>query len=261
MTLQFSKYQGTGNDFIMLDNTSGIYDKLSITDIQQFCDRKYGIGADGFISINLCRDFDFEMVYYNADGTQSFCANGARCAVAFAEKLNLLHSFQASFLAIDGPHQALICEDEVKVKMSDVEPLQYLDSCYVVQTGSPHLIILDTDHQTKHVQEVGRQYRYNETYQKEGINVNLMAIQDSHIQVATYERGVEDETLSCGTGVTACALVYAQLHQLSKGNVKVVTKGGNLQVEWQLNSDHSYSEVYLTGSAKHVYNGTYELKW
>ena len=260
MTLQFSKYQGTGNDFIMLDNTSCIYDKLSLTDIQQLCDRKFGIGADGLILIGLRQGYDFEMVYYNADGTQSFCGNGARCAVAFSAKLGILPSFHTTFLAIDGTHQAWICEDEVKLKMSDVEPIQYLGNSYTVQTGSPHYVLLDDNHTHAHVLELGRAIRYNATYQKEGINVNLMAIKENYIQVATYERGVEAETLSCGTGVTAAALVYAQLQQIQKGSTRVLTKGGHLQVQWQLNSDHSYSEVYLTGPAKLVYNGTYELE-
>lgn len=260
MTLQFSKYQGTGNDFIMLDNTSGIYDKLSITDIQQLCDRKFGIGADGFISIHLGRDFDFEMVYYNADGTQSFCGNGARCAVAFAGSLGLLKGPHTQFLAIDGIHEAWLCQNEVKLKMSDVEPIQYLDNSYVVQTGSPHYVLLDDKHTHAHVLEVGRSIRYNERFDKKGINVNLMAIQENYIQVATYERGVEDETLSCGTGVTAAALVFAQLQEIPSGKVQVQTKGGDLMVEWQQQNDLSFSEVFLTGPAKHVYNGTYELK-
>ena len=260
MTLSFFKYQGTGNDFIMLNNTSGIYDKLSIADIQELCDRKFGIGADGLISIALHEVSDFEMVYYNADGTQSFCGNGARCAVAFAGSLGLLKGPHTQFLAIDGMHEAWLCQNDVKLKMSDVEPIQYMDKSYVVQTGSPHYVLLDDMHTHAHVLEVGRAIRYNERFQKDGINVNLMEITADGIRVATYERGVEDETLSCGTGVTAAALVYAQLQDLQKGAVKVVTKGGHLQVQWQFNSDHSYSEVYLTGPAKLVYNGTYELE-
>jgi diaminopimelate epimerase len=260
MTLSFFKYQGTGNDFIMLNNTSGIYDKLSLADIQQLCDRKFGIGADGLISIALCQDHDFEMVYYNADGTQSFCGNGARCAVAFAAKLGILPSFHTTFLAIDGTHQAWICEEEVKLKMSDVGPIQCSENAYVVQTGSPHYVLLDDLHTHEHVLEVGRSIRYSESFQKDGINVNLLEITADGIRVATYERGVENETLSCGTGVTAAALVYAQLQDLQKGAVKVVTKGGQLQVQWQLKPEHAYTEVYLTGPAKLVYNGTYELE-
>lgn len=260
MTLQFSKYQGTGNDFIMLDNTLGTHDNLSIADIQLLCNRKFGIGADGLIALKAHASLDFEVVYYNADGTQSFCGNGARCAVAYAHTLGLLNSPHTTFLAIDGPHEAWLCEDEVRLKMANVPPILVLENGYEVQTGSPHFILEDTNHHTTHVVEVGRHIRYNDTYQKEGINVNLVAIQENHIQVATYERGVEDETLSCGTGVTAAALVFAQLQEISFGKVQVQTKGGDLMVEWQQQNDLSFCEVFLTGPAKHVYNGTYELK-
>ena len=260
MTLQFSKYQGTGNDFIMLDNTLGTYDNLSIADIQLLCNRKFGIGADGLIALKAHASLDFEVVYYNADGTQSFCGNGARCAVAFAHTLGLMHSPHTTFIAIDGPHEAWRCEDEVRLKMANVPPILVLENSYVVQTGSPHYIIEDANHHTAHVVEMGRHIRYNDTYRKDGINVNLMAIQENRIQVATYERGVEDETLSCGTGVTAAALVYAQLQMLPFGKVQVQTKGGELMVEWQQQNDLSFSNVFLTGPAQHVYNGTYELK-
>ncbi|MEN9968782.1 MAG: hypothetical protein RIR94_964 [Bacteroidota bacterium] len=260
MTLQFSKYQGTGNDFIMLDNTLGTYDNLSIADIQLLCNRKFGIGADGLIALKMHASLDFEVVYYNADGTQSFCGNGARCAVAFAHTLGLMHSPHTTFMAIDGPHEAWRCEDEVRLKMANVPPILVLENGYVVQTGSPHFVLEDTNHHTAHVVEVGRHIRYNDTYRKVGINVNLMAIKENHIQVATYERGVEDETLSCGTGVTAAALVYAQLQMIPFGKVQVHTKGGELMVEWQQQNDLSFGNVFLTGPAKHVYNGTYELK-
>lgn len=260
MTLQFSKYQGTGNDFIMLDNTLGVYDNLSIADIQLLCQRKFGIGADGLIALQKHPKLDFEVIYFNADGTQSFCGNGARCAVAFAHTLGLLKTPHTHFLAIDGPHEAWLCQDEVRLKMADVPPIVVLESGYEVQTGSPHFILEDTNHDTSHVLEVGRHIRHNPTYNKVGINVNLLAIQDNYIQVATYERGVEDETLSCGTGVTAAALVFAQINGLQAGKVSVQTKGGNLIVEWNKRPDASYDEVYLTGPAKHVYNGTYELK-
>jgi diaminopimelate epimerase len=162
-------------------------------------------------------------------------------------------------MAIDGPHEAWLCEDEVRLKMANVPPILVLDNGFVVQTGSPHYVLQDANHQPSHVIEVGHQIRYNDTYRKEGINVNLMAIQENFIEVATYERGVENETLSCGTGVTACALVYAQLNHLQTGQIQIQTKGGQLLVEWQVNPDQSFSEVYLTGPAKRVYNGTYEL--
>ena len=260
MTIAFSKYQGTGNDFIMLDNTAAAYDNLSISHIQSLCARKFGIGADGLILIEKHPGYDFEMRYYNADGTQSFCGNGARCAVAFAAKLGLLQSAQTQFLAIDGPHEAWLCEAEVKLKMSDVAPLKSLANAFEVQTGSPHYVLLDDNHSHDHVVEFGRSIRYSAAYQKEGINVNLLQLIQDGIQVATYERGVEDETLSCGTGVTAAALVYAQLNQLAQGKVQVRTKGGQLMVEWQRQPDLSFTAVYLTGPALQVYTGIYEFK-
>lgn len=260
MTLHFTKYQGTGNDFIMLDNSKGLHDNLSISAIQLLCHRKFGIGADGLILIQQHPTLDFEMVYYNADGSQSFCGNGARCAVAFAGKLGMLKGPQTRFLAIDGPHEAWLCQDEVRLKMSDVEPIQSLKDAFVVHTGSPHYILLDDNHSHEHVLEIGRSIRYNELFRLEGINVNLMVFQEQGIQVATYERGVEDETLSCGTGVTAAALVYAALKQIQIGKVQIQTKGGPLMVEWQMQADQSFTDVYLTGPATHVYNGIYELK-
>ncbi|MEY3099306.1 MAG: hypothetical protein RIS63_194 [Bacteroidota bacterium] len=260
MRLPFYKYQGTGNDFIMLDHTSSLDDKLSVVAIQQLCDRKFGIGADGLIVIQRTEGYDFEMVYYNADGTQSFCGNGARCAVAFAARLGLLHAADTHFLAIDGVHQAWLCQDEVKLKMNDVKPIKSIGEAFELHTGSPHYVLLDANHDSDHVINLGRAIRYNSTYQKYGINVNLMELHENGIRVATYERGVEGETLSCGTGVTAAALVFAQLRQRNKGSIEVQTKGGLLQVQWQMNADQSFSEIYLTGPAKLVYNGIHELE-
>jgi len=260
MQVKFSKYQGTGNDFILLNNLSGSYDALSVDDIKLLCNRRFGIGADGLIKINQSFSKAFEMDYYNSDGSKSFCGNGARCAVAFAHTLGLLTNPHTKFMAIDGPHEAWLCQEEVRLKMANVAPIVELENGYEVQTGSPHFILEDSNHQSSHVVEVGRSIRYNETYGNEGINVNLMSIHENHIQVATYERGVEDETLSCGTGVTAAALVFAQIKGLPSGKVKVQTKGGELLVEWNRRLDASFDEVYLTGPAKHVYNGTYEFK-
>ena len=260
MTLHFDKYQGTGNDFILLDNTSNAYDNLSINQIKLLCDRKYGIGADGLILIQRHRDFDFEMIYYNADGTQSFCGNGSRCAVLYAAKIGLLTSSQTHFVAIDGPHDAWLCQDEVKIKMSDVQPIQCLDNAFVIDTGSPHYVLLDDNHNASHVEEVGRRIRYSDNYKAAGINVNLLEIGQKHIRVATYERGVEHETLSCGTGVTGAALVYAHIAQILEGKIPVHTKGGPLMVEWKYNTDQTFSDVYLIGPAHFVFKGTYEFK-
>ncbi|MFM8595809.1 MAG: diaminopimelate epimerase [Flavobacteriales bacterium] len=259
MKLSFSKYQGAGNDFIMLDNFDGNYDNLSISDIQQACDRKFGIGADGLILLQRHPELEFEVRYYNADGTQSFCGNGARCAVAFAGKLGLLKAPQTRFLAIDGIHEAWLCETEIKIKMADVHAVEQNAAAFILNTGSPHYVILDEDHSSEHVTTKGQQIRYSDTYKEQGINVNLLKHTETGIQVATYERGVEAETLSCGTGVTAAALVYAQLQKIKQGQVKVLTKGGELAVQWQANPDGSFSEIYLIGPAQFVFSGIYEF--
>lgn len=259
MTIEFYKYQGTGNDFIMLDNTSGQHDNLSIEEIQKMCDRKFGIGADGLIRIDQHAQVDFHMTYYNADGTQSFCGNGARCAVAFAGFLGLLKSALTEFTAIDGIHQAWLCQEEVKLKMADVAPIKVLDTAYVLHTGSPHYVMLDDNHQSEHVIAKGREIRYSPTYQDQGINVNLLSVGQNSIRVATYERGVESETLSCGTGVTAAALVVAKLQNIPQGSLDIQTKGGQLKVQWQQRADGSYTEVFLIGPAKSVYKGNYLL--
>jgi diaminopimelate epimerase len=260
MTLVFTKYQGTGNDFIMLDNTKGVYDNLSITDIKLLCQRKFGIGSDGLIMLQLHPHLDFEMIYFNADGSQSFCGNGARCAVSYAAKLGLLNGPFTRFLAIDGQHEAWLCGDEIKLKMADAGPIKIHEQAFEVNTGSPHYVVLDANHATDNVLKIGRLIRYSEAYQEEGINVNLLHIDTDLIHVATYERGVEDETLSCGTGVTAAALVYAQIHNQRKGNVRIKTKGGQLLVEWEIKEDNSFSAIYLTGPAKQVFQGNYELE-
>jgi diaminopimelate epimerase len=259
VTITFLKYQGTGNDFIMLDNTSGQHDNLSIEEIQKMCDRKFGIGADGLIRIDQHAQVDFQMTYYNADGTQSFCGNGARCAVAFAGFLGLLKSAQTEFIAIDGKHQAWLCQEEVKLKMADVLPIKVLDAAFELHTGSPHYVILDDNHQSDHVMAMGREIRYSPSYKTQGINVNLLSVGQNSIRVATYERGVENETLSCGTGVTAAALVVAQLQKIPQGSLDIQTKGGQLKVQWQQRADGSYTEVYLIGPAISVYKGNYLL--
>jgi diaminopimelate epimerase len=256
MQVEFSKYQGTGNDFILIDNRQGQCDNLSQSDIQYYCDRRFGIGADGLILIQLCSEAAFEMVYYNADGSQSFCGNGARCAVHFAGSLGI-DTRSVQFKAIDGFHYAAQCCDEVKIHMQDVHEITKDGSDFILNTGSPHYVSMNSDHSTETVVDFGKSIRYSEKFVQNGINVNLLAIENDGIRVATYERGVEDETLSCGTGVTACALVYAKLFPESGRHVKVKTKGGNLEVFWE-RSQHGFEQIYLVGPATFVYQGKIE---
>ncbi len=256
MQIEFSKYQGTGNDFILIDNRQGQCDNLSQTDIQFYCDRRFGIGADGLILIQSCSEAAFEMVYYNADGSQSFCGNGARCAVHFAHSLGI-DTRSVQFKAIDGFHNAAQCGEEVRIHMQDVHKIHADGNDFVLDTGSPHYVSLRDDHSYESVVSFGKSIRYSEKYTEKGINVNLMSIRKDGIQVATYERGVEDETLSCGTGVTACALVYAKHTKNESKHVKVFTKGGELTVAWESHFE-GYQSVFLIGPATLVYQGKIE---
>ncbi len=253
MEIEFSKYQGTGNDFILIDNRQGQCDNLSQSDIQFYCDRRFGIGADGLILIQLCSDASFEMVYFNADGSQSFCGNGARCAVHFASTLGI-DTRQVIFKAIDGMHSASQCGEEVRIHMQDVASVTRDGEAYVLHTGSPHYVTISDNHSSENVIQTGKSIRYNAVYQHDGINVNLLSIQENSISVATYERGVEDETLSCGTGVTACALVYALICDTTKQHVKVQTKGGQLEVFWK-KTETGFQDIFLVGPATFVFQG------
>ena len=211
--MEFYKYQGTGNDFVMIDNRSGEWDNLSIKNIQKLCDRRFGIGADGLIKINTKEGVDFEVDYYNSDGSKSFCGNGARCSVAFAHFLSIFKNNKTVFTAIDGLHKAEITEDIVKLKMGDVNDINIDGSDSVLDTGSPHYVKYVEDIANFNVFAEGNHIRNSENYREKGINVNFVEnISDDEIFVRTYERGVEDETFSCGTGVTASALTFLQKH-------------------------------------------------
>lgn len=260
MKLFFHKYQGTGNDFIMIDNNDSKYSDLTVNQIKYLCDRRFGIGADGLIKINSADGFDFEMDYYNADGTKSFCGNGARCSVMFAKEVGLVKGNKTSFTAIDGSHEATISDSQVFLKMKDVENVRSIgDGTFETNTGSPHYVKYVEDIDKENVVDFGKSIRYNDTYRAEGINVNLAEqIAPNTIKVYTYERGVEDETLSCGTGVTAAALSFAVKNKLEGQQCIVVqTKGGQLEVRF--NKSISFSDVWLIGPAIEVFEGTCDV--
>jgi diaminopimelate epimerase len=261
MKLKFSKYQGTGNDFIMLDNLSGFYDLLSVPQIQFLCDRKFGIGADGLIKISKASEVEFEVDYYNSDGSKSFCGNGARCSVAFAQSLGI-NSNHVIFSAIDGLHEAQKKEDLVSLKMNNVHEIKEIVSDFELYTGSPHYIRFVDNTLNLNVFQEGRKIRYSPEYQENGINVNFVEeLSEKELEVATYERGVEDETLSCGTGVTAAALAYAQKKGLyGKQEIRIHTKGGKLKVAFERTGEDDYVNIFLIGPAIHVYDGEIELK-
>lgn len=257
MEIHFTKYQGTGNDFVMLDNLSGKYEELSVEDIAFICDRKIGVGADGLIKISRHPELDFEVEYYNADGSQSFCGNGARCSVAFARELGCITN-QTKFFAIDGIHRASIDGNTVRLEMLDVEKIDRVGDDYFVDTGSPHYVHLKKSDDPS-ILEFGRKIRYSEEFKKEGVNVNYLINHfNQGIEVETYERGVENETLSCGTGVTGCALVSMLLNDQKQGKIEVKTKGGRLTVEAE-SDGIGFHNIWLSGPAIRVFNGIIEL--
>jgi len=258
MTIPFYKYHGTGNDFIMIDNREGLLGPAFRNQIPALCHRHFGIGADGVILIQLHSDYDFEMVYYNPDGSQSLCGNGSRCAVAFARELKMVKD-KAIFLAYDGEHSAFIKDELIYLSMTDIEKVDTLEEDFFVNTGSPHYIKLVQSIQNFDVLTQGRKIRNSEPFEPNGTNVNFIElhVDDNSLHIRTYERGVEDETMSCGTGVTAAALIAAKLGFHSPVNVHA--QGGNLQVSFHENAGGSYSDIHLIGPAVKVFQGEIEL--
>jgi len=256
-TIHFYKYQGTGNDFIMIDDREKLFNLEDHKLIANLCHRKFGIGADGLILIRNHPESDFEMVYYNADGhLTSLCGNGSRCAVKFAHQLGLIID-QCTFMTVEGILQARISDDLVFIKMPDVEQVETHKDHYFLYTGSPHHICFVNDVKTHDVFNEGRKIRQSAPYNEEGSNVNFVEpLGKSQIFVRTYERGVEDETLSCGTGVTAAAL--AQSLKGANSPIKVKTLGGELQISFDKLDENKFRNVYLIGPAVLVFEGKYK---
>lgn len=258
MAISFYKYQGTGNDFVMIDNRKYTFPAENETLVKHLCDRRVGIGADGLILLQDHPDYDFEMVYYNADGrVGSMCGNGARCTVRFARQLGVIEDV-ACFLAADGEHQASVERDLIQLKMNDVHGVERIGDDYYLNTGSPHYIRFVDDVQSIDVFKEGRAIRYNDRFAAVGTNVNFVQkTGDNEIFVRTYERGVEDETLSCGTGVTAAALVAGMEGMQSPIKVKVL--GGELEVAFQQSGEEGFKYIYLIGPAKQVFTGSFTV--
>ncbi len=253
MEVTFYKYQGTGNDFVMIDNRDDVFDLGNLELVRRLCDRKFGIGSDGLIAIQNHTGYDFEMVYFNADGSQSMCGNGARCAVAFASFLGIIGA-KTHFLAIDGPHEAVLAGGNVELLMGDVKEIEDKSGDFFLNTGSPHHIRFVEQAEKYPVFEEGKAIRYDAGYAPAGTNVNFVQpLAEDEVFVRTYERGVENETLSCGTGVTAAALVYGA--QRSQNSVKINTLGGKLSVKFHSNPDGSFSKIWLIGPAEQVFSG------
>ncbi|MGZ3885535.1 MAG: diaminopimelate epimerase [Bacteroidia bacterium] len=260
MEISFHKYQGTGNDFILIDNRSKEV-QLSTDQIRWLCNRHFGIGADGLMLLELEPGVDFKMVYFNSDGNESsMCGNGGRCICAFAHKLGLIEN-KAKFIAIDGIHEALITDEGVSLKMSDVKSIDKGENHFFLNTGSPHYVKFVYDVKNFNVYEEGKKVRNSDAFVAEGTNVNFIEKIDDALFVRTYERGVEDETLSCGTGVTASALVAAVSGVASgKNNCRVLTLGGSLNVKFDRVLESNFYNIWLEGPAEQVFEGKILLK-
>lgn len=259
MNIKFSKYQGTGNDFIIID---GMKQEINLTNAQvaKLCDRKFGIGADGLMILAPSDKADFKMVYYNSDGNQStMCGNGGRCITRFAQQKGYIND-ATTFDAIDGLHRARILDDDiVELEMIDVASVECSDPVYIMNTGSPHYIKFEAAGDSN-IYEFGRAIRYGERFNAEGINVNLVEHTEEGIAIRTYERGVEDETLSCGTGVTAAAIASTIKSNLEgEQTIPVKAVGGNLYVKLNRTGAQSFKNIWLCGPATFVFEGQMKL--
>lgn len=256
MQFNFYKYQGTGNDFVLIDNRDLSFPKENHVLVKHICDRRFGVGADGLMLLENENNVDFKMVYYNADGNEStMCGNGGRCISTFAKKLGIIKD-KGVFVAIDGEHEFVIdpLNEEVVLKMIDVSGIQIKNDDYILFTGSPHYVSFRNEIDKIDIITEARKIRYNETYAKEGININFVEEKDGKIYMRTYERGVEDETLSCGTGTVAVALCMAERNNIATGKVEILTPGGNLAVSFT-KEESIFTNVWLQGAATLVFEG------
>lgn len=258
MKIAFSKYQGTGNDFVIIDNRSLDFPKDNTEIIHQLCHRNFGVGADGLILLENDENTDFRMIYFNADGNEStMCGNGGRCIVAFAKQLGIIENY-TKFNAIDGLHEASIKYGIVALHMIDVDSVNTFENHVFTNTGSPHHVAFVNDLENFPVYSEGKRIR-NELYGKEGSNVNFVEqIDTDYYRVRTYERGVENETLACGTGVTAVALAIHKTKKSDSKTIKVQVEGGELQISFDENNG-VYSNVILSGPATFVFSGSISI--
>lgn len=257
MEFTFYKYQGTGNDFVIIDNREAFFPKENTALVAKICDRRFGVGADGLLLLENHHSADFTMVYYNSDGNLStMCGNGGRCIVHFAQFLGVITQ-NTVFEAVDGLHEARVENDWVSLKMNNIENVKSSENYAFLNTGSPHHVEMVSDLESYDVFSKGRKIR-NEVYGKEGANVNFVEQVESDIfSVRTYERGVEDETLSCGTGVTAVAIAMFERGKTTENKITLNTPGGQLQVRFEKASS-GYKNVYLEGPATQVFKGIWK---
>ena len=287
MKTPFYKYHGTGNDFVIIDNRKLFFDRNNKILISKLCDRKFGIGADGLILLQDVVDYNFEMVYFNADGNEStMCGNGGRCIVDFANMLGIIND-KAAFLAIDGPHEATVNDKSISLSMSDVNQIEINPDYCFMDTGSPHYKAFIDNIDDVDVVEEGKKIRYNDRFREAGVNVNFLEMRDQLLYVRTYERGVEDETLSCGTGMVAAAL-YSSLKGISERSrpstpclpagkalrvtpseqshsersrtiCNVITPGGEVKVKFTRHKDNTFTNILLEGPASFVFKGEIDV--
>ena len=259
MKLHFYKYQGTGNDFILIDDRQEQFDIGNQPLIERLCHRRFGIGADGLILLRNDPATDFRMVYFNSDGRESsMCGNGGRCIVQFANHLGLFER-ETTFMAIDGLHDAAVQDGIVSLKMTDVQEVETGNNFFYLNTGSPHYVSFVSGLDKLDVFNEGAKIRYNDRFWREGTNVNFVEqLADGHIFVRTYERGVENETLSCGTGVTAAAIASGLQTGVANTTFTIKTLGGELGVSYET-SDRGYANIFLKGAAQKVFEGTIEI--
>ncbi|MCU0461270.1 MAG: diaminopimelate epimerase [Bacteroidales bacterium] len=258
MHIAFNKYQGAGNDFIIIDNRKDIFNPDDHNLINRLCDRRFGIGADGLILISCHDKADFEMKYFNSDGKPgSMCGNGGRCTAHFANKWDIAGRSQ-KFMAFDGLHKAEVTDDMVRLQMADVNEYKIIDGSYLINTGSPHYVIFTTEIDQMDVNEEGKRLRWSPRFSPGGTNVNFVEVHGNGLYLRTFERGVEEETLACGTGVTASAIASVLKGHFDTAPVRVKARGGDLEVDFKVD-DGKIRNVWLTGSATFVFEGKIDI--
>ncbi len=253
--ISFNKYQGAGNDFIIIDNRNGHFNPTDSKLINNLCDRRFGIGADGLILVSGHKGSDFEMKYFNSDGKLgSMCGNGGRCTAHFALKEGIAGKNQR-FQTFDGIHEASVNDDQVRLQMADVNEYKTVDDNYFINTGSPHYVVFRDDIDSIDVNKEGRELRWSPKFAPAGTNVNFVQVVNNGLYIRTFERGVEEETLACGTGVTASAIASALKGHFDTNAVNVRARGGNLKVEFNINKGKVIN-IWLNGPATFVFEGT-----
>ncbi len=258
MTLQFSKYHGAGNDFILIDNRKQDIN-LNTSQIAFLCHRHFGIGSDGLMLLENHEQYDFFMRYFNPDGSEGMmCGNGGRCIIRFANELGIINQ-KTVFLAPDGVHEAEINAELISLKMNDVNDSETIENNLFLNTGAPHYIKFTENLNQTNVYTEGKQIRFSPLFKaRGGTNINFVHVNDKELSVRTYERGVENETLACGTGIVASAIAAYISGKIRLTQINVKALGGDLKVKFET-TNNSFSNIWLIGPAEKVFTGTIVL--